>query len=424
MKRIVLAFLAVALTGVGAFADDAANAATLTVPSPLTAAITADGYVQAGVDLDKGTFGFSNGYDFGFTFNLLPGTGVAHGDGTMTGTLSVSAIRLFHYDGVGLSAGDPGNGLAGTAPTVLASIGDVVAKLVIGDLWIQLGDNGAGPGASVNYQPGLANDSGFLTSDDTFYTYSGVYGGSSTEYGLSTKGAIDPSAAAKGLSFGYTLPNLVGLTGSVASLNDWKTAGTNVYEVKGEASVLVDSNLTLVAAYAMSTAASSDAGVGIKAGYNVGILSPLVGVDFNLTTSKYSAVVGSKAALVKDLLNLAAYAQYDATGAAAVANAAASLEVTAAPLGLKVATQLTDLTGTLKDTINAQLTFAATPDIGVWAKMSFDNLGASNALFAKAGVDIAKLLPMTTLSLEYDSNDLMGTSAILGEVFTTLKVTY
>jgi hypothetical protein len=424
MKRLAIAFLAVTLTGVGAFADDAANAAALTVPSPLTATLSGDAYAKAGMDLDHSAFGFSNGYDLTLTFALL--NGVSVNKGAEGGTISISNHKLFKYDGVTtIKGGDAGGGLgvAANAPSALATFGDIVGKIVLGDLWIQLGDNGAGPNDNVNYQPTVANGDGYLEATDTFQYYNGTYGAGVSFTGTN-QGGVTLGAEGKGLSFGYKLPSLVGFYGSVATLNDWTVFTTQSYKVKGEVSLLVDPNLTLVGAYGLSTATAGASGVGVKAGYNLGVINPVVALDYNVTTSKYSAVVNFTAPVIKDELKLLGSVQYDATGAAAKANAWVGIDL-AKPVSVKVGAQLIDLTGTLTEAVNVQVSVPVATGISVWAKGSYDNQTISTgSAYAKVGASASGLIPMVTFSGEWDSNNLMGSTNMLGQVYAQALVAY
>jgi hypothetical protein len=418
MKK-ALAVMALFVAGTLAFADSTAGT---TVPNPLTATLAANGWASVGADLDTGTGGIKNGSEAKVSFTIL--NGLNDKGQSVGGYISVNEIRIW-FDG-------------STGGNLALSIGELTAKVLLGDLYIKLRAN---TDASIDYLADLDNDNGASTIalDDAFYVYSGLYGATETEWALGNVGALPLLSGATGVEVGYTVPGPLAIVGQVASAKSgWTDKPNQDWEGKVEVSLLAVEKLTAIVGFGINSDIDSAKGVGAKVGYDAGVVNVWGAIDYNLPSagdSTYVAVAGATLPVVDGVKIVAVY-QYDATSL--VNDPTSDVQITAnlvtgkaiGPIGLQVGAQLLDLTAIVDNDLVffAKAALDAGSGITVWGKTSYDTTSSEDgAIFIKAGIDAA-ILPLTTFSVEWDSNDQVAgygaSEGKLGQLFVTAKVTY
>jgi hypothetical protein len=219
MKKVALSLLALALVGSLAFAED--STAGTDIPAPLTAKITANGWGSVGVDLDTKSYGFKNGAEAKLFLKILDGTSTK-GSEAYTGFIEVKELRV-RYDDTALS---------GTGVPLVATVGDITAKLVLGDLYIKLYTN---TDPSLKFSVDGDNDNGgaSIVADDAFYTFAGLYGeASKTEWSVGNLGETS-AFAGTGFEIGYTIPSVASITGTIASEGAWSSTDTDGQDFEG-----------------------------------------------------------------------------------------------------------------------------------------------------------------------------------------------
>jgi hypothetical protein len=426
MKKVALSLLAFALVGAGAFADAAADV----VKSPVTFSLNVSGQAQWGVDLDTNVHGFDTAATANINLWFLNGSSEKTGDGDTHGYIKVADVKL-GFDDKGSSSG----AAVGQA-NPLFSIGAVTAKIVSGDLYIKLWEN---TNASVGYSRDVDNDNGGsgTSANDTFKTYAGTYGGDSewNDSAISGYSLFD----GEGIEVGYTIPSTLSLVFAVDSAASWTAASQSKYEVSAAANLLSVEKLTVGGKFYYTDGLTA---AGAEFAYDLGVAAPFANVNFNVTTSKYTADFGSKLSLV-DGLAAVVWGQYNSES---VFNASATFSLAeaklAGPLSADVGVRIKDLTKAVATNafteIFGKVGFKASDVIKAYASVSTYNGTIDNttnvvaattdsSLFLKAGVDFTGI-SLTTISLNWDSSDLGALKATgaskTGKLVVTAKVAY
>lgn len=429
MKKVALSLMALALVGASAFAAD--SAAGTEIPAPLTAKITANGWGRVGVDLDTKSYGFKNGVEAKLWMKILDGTSTKGTEG-VTGFIEVKEIRV-RYDEADLS----------TKPTLGASVGDITAKLMFGDLYVKLTTN-TNPNLQMTQDMDDDNGGASVIADD-FFVYSGTYGETKAEWALGK--LLDVSAFdGTGFEVGYTIPKVASITGTIASRSAWSSTDKDGQDFEGSVAVglLAVDKLTLNAkGYIGAINAKNKQAAGVEVAYDLGVVAPFAHVNAVADVDSdgsgyYDADFGAKLPLV-DGFKLVAVGKYDSAGRidASVSADLAKAKI-AGPVGVQGGIWLKNLTSDVKANkvteVFAKVDADVADGVNAWGKTSFHATGAddSSSLFLKAGVSASKLLPLTTFSINWNSNDFgsakttkLGTDAVtLGELYLEAKVSY
>lgn len=434
MKKVALSLMALALVASLAFAED--STAGTDIPAPLTAKITANGWGQVGVDLDTKSYGFKNGAEAKLFLKILDGTSTK-GSEAYTGFIEVKELRV-RYDDTALSS---------TGVALVATVGDITAKLILGDLYIKLYTN-TDPSLKYSVDGDQDNGGASIVADDAFYTYTGLYGG--TKFGtVSTEWSVgdllETSAfAGTGFEVGYTIPKVASITGTIASRSAWSSTDTDGQDFEGSVALglLAVDKLTLnVKGYIGAINAKNKQAAGAEFAYDLGVAVPFVhlnaAADIDSDGSGYyDADFGAKLPIV-DGLKAVAVAKYDsASKVDFTLTADLAKAKLAGPLGALFGVQLKNLTSSVsQDLTKTTAVFAkveadVADGFNVWGKTSWDSTAAdkTDSLFLKAGVTASKLLPLTEFSVTWNSNDFGGSKEQgdnkLGELYLQAKVSY
>jgi hypothetical protein len=415
MKKVALSLLAFALVGAGAFADGADAVKDIQKNAP-TFTLDVNAQAQFGIDLDTKVHGIAQSATTNFSLWFLNGTSEKTGAGDTHGYIKVDTLKYGTDDTT-------------TAPAV--TLPSVVAKIVSGDLYVKLYDGKITP--SVSYSRDVDNDNGGTgtAADDTFKNYAGKYG-TDTEWN-DTAIAAAASFTGAGFEVGYALPKLVSIAVDVASENDWTVGQQSGYAASAAVGLLAVDKLTLEGKFYTAKTAVDATAFGVTTAYDLGVVSPLVNLNYDVTNSKYTADFGAKLPIV-DGLKAVAWGQYNSDK---VFNAEATVDVAAAklagPLSADVGLRLKDLTKAVAANatteIFAKATFKASDVLSIYGSVDTYNTAAStdSSLFAKAGVDFTGI-SLTTISANWDSSDLGAAKATgdskLGKFVVTAKVAY
>lgn len=444
MKKVALSLMALALVGASAFAAD--STAGTDIPAPLTAKITANGWGQVGVDLDTKSVGFKNGTEAKLWLKILDGTSTKGTEG-VTGFIEVKEIRV-RYDDTKLS---------GTATNIGATVGDITAKLMFGDLYVKLTTN-TDPKSDYSVDGDNDNGGASIAADDSFYTYAGLYGSDATVVtsgvqvsGEWAVGALPAYSAFAGTGFeiGYTIPQTLSITGTIASAGGWSSTDTDGQDFEGSVAVglLAVEKLTLNGkGYVGSMGANKKMALGGELAYDLGVAAPFA--HFNAVADSTTAAADGEYAIdagaklpLADGLKAVALVKYNSASVIDFAfTADLAKNKLAGPVGAQFGLWLRDLTSGTKGNKGTDLFVKVAADVSdgieVWGKTSFDTTDADkmDSLYLKAGISASKLLPLTTFSAEYHSNDFGGFKAVkaangvdaaaLGQFFVQAKVSY
>lgn len=395
MKNVLLV-LVLLMSGV-AFAVD-----TPIVTLPLSASLSASGSAQVGMDLDQNFYGIKNSTSSSVTLNILNGSANKGEEG---GTIKVSDIFL-KYD-------------ASTGGALTLSIGSVVAKVVLGDLYVKLASFAD---SSVSYQKDISKSGLFI--------YSGLYGATSKEIGVGAGGSVGSYVTLSGLEFGYTLPGFATLTVNANTVKSgWSSV--NNPELKGELSIIGIPGLTWKLAVIGTPLGNGATGFGGQFAYDFGFIAPFAGLDYGVSKDQLDTSSTTYGVLITPIkgLSLLASGKYDQnvtfagkTGSSAILTGSVSGLL---PVNLKTGVILGDLGANVKPTVGAfgQIDGVIASGVDFYVKGSYDNSGIES-LYGKARINFTKLVSLASVGIEYDSNNLLATSAKLGQLFLEVSVSY
>jgi len=417
MKKVALSLIALLAAGSFAFAEDTAAEKA----SAVAVTLSADASASWGVDLDTKVHGFSNGAGFDLELKILDSASTKTGAGDVHGYINIADLWI---------GGDAEDGSDSDAFSL--SVGDITAKIVAGDLYVKLYTN---TDAGEGYSRDVDDDNGGAgtSSDGTFVTYSGTYGGDA-EWSSSAIGGFD-AFDSTGVEVGYTIPSVAALVFEVGSAGDWTAAQQTDYDFSATVNLLAVEKLTLGAKayYGKSFSADAVTAFGAEFAYDLGVLVPFANVNYELGGADYTLDAGAKAPLVEGL-NIVAWAQY---GSDEVANAQVTLDLAAdklaGPLSASVGARFKDITKVVQANtygeVFAKVGLKATDTLSISASANGYNAYnvAEQTLFVKAGVDYTGI-SLTTLSVNYSSSDLGAAETTgdskLGKLVFTAKVAY
>lgn len=250
MKKVALSLIALAVVGVGAFAD-----APKWDPK-ISTEIKGDASVTLGYDLDTGISAFANATSVDFVVDLITA-----GDRSTSSDQDV-------WGEIKIKAGDDPYRLK-VGGTAAYTVKVDFAKIHFGKAaYLSITDTGA----KIKYasSPDLA----FLSVKfDNADRYGKAQGNILTAFGDTGTGN------GGGVQFGYSLEKIVDVTVAVGSLDAWSTAlvnsgsKTNIgYKAAVDVTALADLGLTLGAGYSSSTkGVDADTAIGAKAGYKLAL---------------------------------------------------------------------------------------------------------------------------------------------------------
>lgn len=453
MKKVALSLIALLAAGSFAFADDAA--AEKAVKNPVEASLSANGSATLGYDLDNGLFGISNAGEAKLKLTVLPEGTSKKGTGATTGYIEIEKLKV---ETESASEG---------ATDLSVSVGAVTAKIIAGDLYVKL---------YSATKPDLSYEGGLDASDDINY-YKDRYGVDAGGLGLAGILAVDPLTNNGGIEIGYTLPSVAAFSVGVATAHDYSSTThvkggadekkANNVEIKATVEQKAIDKVTVKAGVILATdnekAKDKAVGLGAEVAYELALsegysVTPLVQFDLkNTADSKakdtaYAALLGAKFRIPgkwdadSDFSGVFAGLQYsksDVLKSKPAANASVTFfseEGKIVPnVALRGGVLLNDVVGDADNTLAlaARADVKATDNVKVYGEFSYDTItliaSKDASLFLKAGAEFTGLIPLTTFSVDWDSNDftngytISGTDAKdqkLGAVTFTAKVAY
>jgi hypothetical protein len=428
MKKITIILLALCIA-LPLFAGDVDEAAFT---------VSGNASVTFGMDLDTSATGFGNGSAADFVLNFkVPATALKSGseDGAFYGEIAFKDIRAEIEEN----------------DIVDANIALNYAKIMGPDFWLSV----VGPDAAIDYENAVQN---------------GIIG-----IAAAFDGQMDNEsntiANSGGFELGYTIPDVLGIEVSLFSMTDWTDTSDdkNAYGAKASVALKAVPDLTLEAAFNMGFGASAtttlndDMGLGVKVAYSIAAgdisIKPEIAADITMVDGGTdmaigngltiglggSQVTGAEDAIANrgtsvawdDGVNdgLTVGWSYDMP---AVGDATLGLQ---AHFGLGIVENLQAAVGfEAADILNtaASMGLAAYAkytigDVAPWAGlyMKLDNeanSGADGSMIASAGLTWANILPLTSLTVEWDSGELSaddtGETADLGLLKLTVKVAF
>jgi hypothetical protein len=444
MKKVALSLMALSLVAAGAFAD-----APKWDPK-VTTEIKGDATVTFGYDLDQGVYAFKNSTSVDFVIDLVSsGDRATASDADVWGEIKV----ITDGDPVRLKPAD--HTLTGYAVKV------DFAKIHLGkSAYLSITSHGT----QIKYasSPDLA---WFGHQFDSSARY-GKDKGRFIQAAFGDTGA----ANAGGVELGYTADKIVTVTVAFGSINEWSTATVEkgskdptsnklAYKAALDVLALSDIGLTLGAGYSSSTVKESASAYGAKAAYTYKIdgdklyLKPTVGVGvvdnagktvkpFNTASAGLLVGTGAKVDAFDNYglkygnddygsyPGLSAGVFYSDEGkvnktadkAAIGLNVSANAGTLVPDLGLVASYEIKDLSAkNAASNINLGFTYSLkSGDIGIAPKgfisvySEKDAIAATGAMkkaasssaFAKFTVDFTGVVPFTTFTVNYESNDL------------------
>jgi hypothetical protein len=405
MKKVALSLLALALVGGAAFADASADV----VKAPVTFSLDVNASVGLGTDLDTSVHGFNYDHTAAITLWFLNGTSTKEGEGSPHGYISIADVKY---------------GTDDTTTVPALSFGDLTAKIVAGDFYLQISTI---RDASVGYD----NSGASIVSGGVYYRYTDAYGSTadSTNEWTSTLASYSLFGGA-GVEAGYTIPSVAKFVAVVDSQTNWKAAVQQDYEYSLSVALLAVEKLTLEGKY-YADAASKLSAAGATLAYDLGVVAPFADLNYNITSSAYVSDFGSKLPLA-DGLKAGVVGKYASTGQfdlIATVNVAA--DKLAGPLSADIGVRLLDVTKAVSadsTEIFAKVGLKATDVVSVGATVDTYNVaGTTNqALFLKGSLEYTGI-SLTTLGVYYDSSDINGKvtgTSKLGQVQAKIKIAY
>jgi|GEM_PF-5050307 len=455
MKKALVILLSLAMIGV-VFAEEPK-------PELKVSEFTGSAAVLFGADLDTGAVAFNNEASASLKVDIVSGGDKATSGSGIWGELKIK------------TDGDPIRVTATNdtdKPTLSGKVVVDVAKLHFGDV-AYLGIKK--DGTSIDYAATPATAGRFFkVNDDKYY---GIRSGSKLVDDV--YGAVGPKAE-YGVVFGVSLPKLFNLDVDFRSFENLVTDGSkvaagysnnkNAFGVRAKAALTAVDNLTLEGA--VNTGFDDNLGFGAKAEYKFALndtyyLLPNVGFngesriagDEKFGWGAHAGLVfgwGAKSKIDYYFFDDSEY--YPGVAAGITIKGDTTWPSTKkSPIGLNVSA----MSGSIVPNLNAAVAFevadlqATNLEMGIAAVAKYDvkmdpmtitpKFGisyysdaskatddkAKTDIYVKAGLDIAKIFPNTTLSFEYASNDLNGgvnegtrTDKTMGLLYTKLKISF
>jgi len=483
MKKALMVLLAVAIVGAFAYAADP-------VPAFSIAEFTGNATVSLNVDLDNSAIAFSNSTDADIKLQFCPaGDKITAGEGTWAELKIKTDGDPIGMKITGTKISDLATIASGSAPFYGFKVVVDVAKIHFGpNLFLDI----KAPGSTIDYGqiPDLAapympysGKYGSTAGTVLLSDKAGAAGPSTVAAGATVDFTV-PKVVEVALSFGS--PAWADGTTGITGTGGLAAAAKNNFGALAKVSLLAVDNLTVEAKASTGFGGDSttkyDMGIGAKVGYKLMLgdkyyLKP--NVAFHMETpagQTKSAMVlgagvlfgfgGAKADCMGKTYFFSAGGSQDwgfypgvavsiqnyadiagITGLGWTQGKGTSINVSAwtnadfVP-GLKAGVayeidNLTPATGvTQKSGLSAVVTYALTADkLTITPKFCLNTYSdslvtANNTMFVKAGVDVAGLINNTTLSVQYDSNDMTtglthGTAKDkLGKIAVTCKLAF
>ena len=452
MKKALVILLSLAMIGV-VFAEEPK-------PELKVSEFTGSASVLFGADLDTGAVAFNNEASASLKVDIVSGGDKATSGSGIWGELKIKTDG----DPIRVTATNDTDNPKLSGYKVVVD----VAKLHFGDV-AYLGIKK--DGTSIDYAATPATAGRFFIVDDTQY-----YGIRSGNTLVRDYGEVGPNAA-YGVVFGVSLPKLFNLDVDFRSVENLVTNGSqvaaghsnkNVFGVRAKAALTAVDNLTLEGA--VNTGFDDNLGFGAKAEYKFALndtyyLLPNVGFngesriagDEKFGWGAHAGLVfgwGAKSKIDYYFFDDSEY--YPGVAAGITINGDTAWSSTQkSPIGLNVSA----MSGSIVPNLNAAVAFevadlqATNLEMGIAAVAKYDvkmdpmtitpKFGisyysdasktgkAKTDIYVKAGLDIEKIFPNTTLSFEYASNDLNGgvkeggiTDKTMGLFYTKLKISF
>ncbi|KGE71633.1 hypothetical protein [Spirochaeta lutea] len=373
MKKLTLVLAALLLVSAGAFAVDV-------VP---TAAIEGNASVTFGIDLNDTSTGLANANEAKLTITLVPeDTTESKGEGAPTGFITLK------FDAMGNS--DDGNfTLRASVDAAKLNLTDMISLNILG---LDKTVNKASTGMGIN--PGLKIESAVVAD-------------------VSEAVAEEHKGLGIGFDFGAATLDL-----GVSSAYDWIAADKNTdndYSFYAGVALTAVENLTAEVAFNFELE-NNTWGLGIKAGYDLGIVPILVGFDFN---SSNAWQLGAGLALKLGDGEKEAFGADDPKFKEGL-TVGFGMD-SADPMGIDLTASFFD--GALIPVVDLLVVFemANLENLGLGVRADFDlgdidpyaefkHTAAANAL--EVGVSMA-VIDLTTFTLKYVSTDLGDDSGVI-----------
>ncbi|MCX7656032.1 MAG: hypothetical protein N2Z76_05870 [Treponemataceae bacterium] len=459
MKKALGVLLALALVS-GAFAAEPK-------PELKVSEFTGSAAVLFGADLDTGAVAFKNEASASLKLDIMGGGDKATSGSDIWGELKIKTDG----DPIQIKA-DSSNGAAVSGYKVVVD----VAKLNFGNM-AYLGIKK--DGTSVDYVMFADMAAPYFKVDNTKY-----YGQLNTTYPslLTNAAAVGPNAQ-YGVVLGVALPKLVTVSMDFRSFDELKTDGSavaaggtpvtkNAFGFRAKATLTAVDNLTLEGAFNTGFGgenADYETGFGAKIGYKLSLtdtyyVKPTAAFNGKIRTDDKFAWTSHAGVLLgwgnkAKTINTYFFNESDADwgyypGISVGATIDGNPDNSKMPIGLNVSM----MTGSLIQNLTAAVAFEVqdlqadnlkmgvsavakyaikqdpmtiTPKAGInfYSDAAQTTDKGKTDIYIKAGLDIEKIFPNTTLSFEYASNDLNGgvnngvtTDKTMGLFYTKLKI--
>lgn len=427
---------------------------------------------QWGMDIDNQTTGFKYVMD-GLQIKVHPA--VAANSAKKTGAEGETAYGEISMSNIRLEADSGWNGMTNYASTTVYAKWDaLVAKIVMGNLTISFKD---GASTEINYE-GAKQDGFWLTNAYDYPVFSKRYGSDGdsktaakangwegwNQVQFGTPGSWYSQTMNYGVVAKLAVPNVVNLGIDLASYKAWDDtarfgddalesdnayAGRVTAEVTAVKDLILNAGANFGFGYGTANPDAKDIALGARLGYKVAMgtdmsLTPSAAIDVALMDPVAVSVTGG-VALALPSSKITANVGYDMVDNGFACTVAANIGMIP-NLTLQAALELVDADATadggdtmaihgklaygimatekVKVTPSVQVTYDNKDDAALDTDIVDDSV---EDMFVKVGLDIAGLLANTTISLNWDSNDLNNTTAdvdTLGQFVATVRISF